>query len=292
LGSLGAGYTFIMVGNLFHPKSVLSQLMAEKDEAGEPLYVSRIYQAIVDEGRPTERPLWPALWSLERLREKRRLMTTAAFNAEMMNRVGAEDSPFREEWFRFYRREELPELDAVSTFIDPSAKRGEANDYKAIITVGVNRQRMEFYVLHAWIRHASPGEMFAQAYRQQETYGGVVGIEENMLEDFLHEAISTYAREAGRYLPWMPVKHTTNKEARIIGTLAYLVEHGKLFFERGQSDQDLLREQLVYLLNQTVHDDGPDALEGAVRLLQQGGMGPVAYETVARRRFAEVRGAY
>lgn len=269
IGSLGAGYCFLMVGNIFHPKSILAQLMAAKDDNGEPLYISRIYRAIVDPGQPTERPLWPQLWSMERLQAKRRIMGTVAFNAEMLNLAGAEESPFPEKWFKYYHREGLPEGLLVATFVDPSAKNGEANDYKAIVTVGLDRQAMVFYVLHAWIRRASPAEMFAAAYQQVDTYGGVIGIEENMLKDFLHEAIKNYAEKAGRYLPWVPVHHATAKEARIIGTLSYLVEHGKLLFERGQSDQDLLIEQLVYILNRNVHDDGPDALEGAVKLLQQ-----------------------
>lgn len=292
IGSMGAGYTFIMVGNLFHPKSVLSQFIAEKDEDGAPLYVSRIYRAWLDFGKTDQRPLWPALWPAERLEKKRRQMGTVDFNAEMMNLTGAEGSPFPEEWFRYYESLELNgKALAIASFCDPSAKNGEANDFKAIITVGLDRNEMIFYCLHAWIRHSSPGEMFAAAYRQHDEYPGSVGIEENMLQDFLHEAIQNYAKGVKRYLPWYPVTHSTNKEARIIGTLSYLVEYGKLRFIKHHSDQDTLVEQLIYILNKNVHDDGPDALEGAVSMLQGSG-GPVEYKTVSTRRFASQKGAY
>lgn len=285
IGSMGTGYTFMMVGNLFHPKSVLSQLIAAKDEEGNPLYVSRIYRAWIDYGKPTQRPLWPALWPAERLQKKQRQMGTVDFNAEMMNLTGAENSPFKETWFKYFERVQIviPEM-LVATFVDPSAKGGEANDYKAIITVGLERQAMIFRCLHAWMRHATVGQMFAAAYHQVDHYGGVIGIEENMLEDFLHEAIANYAISVGRYLPWQPLRHTTNKEARIVGTLSYLVEHGKLLFEKGHSDQDLLIEQLVYILNKNVNDDGPDALEGAVSLLQSSAGGPMEHESTGRRR--------
>lgn len=284
MGSLGEGFCFLMVGNLFHPKSVISQFIAEKDEEGKPLYISRVYAAIIDAGKTTERPLWPALWSLERLHKKRRTMGTVAFNAEMMNLVGAEGSPFLEKWFKYYNRVEIvvPEL-WVATFVDPSAKSGESNDFKAIITVSLERKAMLFRCLHAWIRHATIGEMFAASYHQVDHYGGTIGIEENMLEDFLHEAIYNYAKDVGRYLPWKGVKHTTNKDGRIIGTLSYLVEHGKLLFEKGHSDQDLLVEQLIYILNKNINDDGPDGLEGAVSLLQ-GGAGVFEHESTGRRR--------
>ena len=292
IGSAGAGFCFVMVGNLFHPKSILSQLMAMKDEAGEPLYISRIYRAILDEGTSRERPLWPAAWSMERLRKKRSAMTTVCFNAEMMNLTGATDSPFREEWFRYFSREEceLPPM-LVVTFCDPSGKSGQANDFKAVVTVGLERRSMTFRCLHAWIRHATIREMFAAIYQQKDLYdSGLVGIEENMFKDFLHEALENYAKEMGRYMPWKPLIQTANKEARIIGTLSYLVEHGKILFERGHSDQDILVEQLVYILNANVHDDGPDALEGAVRLLQGGGGETNILSALPRQTAAMMRG--
>jgi len=272
IGSMGAGYTFIMVGNLFHPKSVLAQFIAMKNDEGEQLYVSRIYRAWLDFGKTDQRPLWPALWPPERLEKKRGQMGTVDFNAEMMNLTGAEDSPFPEKWFDDHGYYDIEEIAGktleIATFCDPSAKNGEANDFKAIVTVGKYPETMTFYCLHAWIRHASPGDMFAASYRQHDEYPGPVGIEENMLQDFLHEAIQAYAVKVGRYLPWRPVTHSTNKEARIIGTLSYLVEHGKLKFRKHHSDQDKLVEQLIYILNKNVHDDGPDALEGAVSLCQ------------------------
>jgi predicted phage terminase large subunit-like protein len=271
IGSLGVGFCFIMIGNIFHPKSILSQFMNETDGEGEKLYISKIYKAILDEGTPDERPLWPSAWPIERLYAKRRTMGSRIFNEEMMNLTGAENSPFPEKWFKYYERITLvmPEI-LVATFVDPSAKNNEANDFRAIVTVGLHRQSMIFKCLHAWIRHASVGEMFKAAYAQHASYGGRMGVEENMLKDFLHEAIYNYAKEIGLYLPWEAVHHSTNKEARIIGTLSYLVEHEKLLFDKGHSDQDLLIEQCVYILNANIHDDGPDALEGSVKMLQGG----------------------
>lgn len=292
IGSMGVGFLFVMVGNLFHPKSVLSQFIAEKDDEGKKLYISRVYQAWLDYGKPSQRPLWPAAWPAERLLQKQRTMGTVDFNAEMMNLVGAENSPFPEEWFVFYGPEEMPDEYFVATFCDPSAKSGEANDFKAIITVGLDRRKMIFDVLHAWIRHASPGVMFDAAYRQVDEYGGQIGIEENMLEEFLHEAIQNYAKEKKRYLPWRPTRHSTNKEARIIGTLSYMVEYGKIRFRKGHSDQDRLVEQLVYLLNKNINDDGPDALEGAVSMLQKGAGGSFEVRSTGRRRAQTGMSAY
>ncbi len=271
IGSMGDGFAFYMVGNLFHPKSVLSQFCADLDENGNPRYISRIYRAILDPGTPAERPLWPDVWPLKRLLRKKALMGSSAFNAEMMNLVDDEDSHFKAEWFRWYDRSEV-NLDnmTIATFVDPSAKSTENADFKAIVTVGLDRESMQMYVLHARIRRDTVGGMFDAAYQHIDEYGGVIGIESNMFEDFLHQAILESAKRHGRFLAWHPIRHTSNKITRIVGTLSYLIEHGKLLFQSGHSDQDRLVEQLIYINNNTVNDDGPDALEGAVALLQRG----------------------
>jgi len=295
IGSMGAGYTFVMVGNLFHPKSVLSQLIAAKNEDGSLQYVSRVYDCWIDYGKPSQRPLWPALWPPERLVEKQRVMGPVDFNAEMRNLTGAEDSPFREAWFRYFDRIELVDrILSVASFVDPSATSHEKSDFKAVITVGLERtDELIVRCLHAWIRRATVGEMFAAAYHQVDHYGGSMGIEENMLKDFLHEAIKQEALRRNRYLPWAPVHHTGNKRARVVGGLSYLVEHGLLLFEKGHSDQDLLIEQLIYIDNDNVNDDGPDALEGAVALVQGAGqavclgINPTREETLLQRHVSQ-----
>jgi len=252
---------------------VLSQLIAATDPSGAPLYDGRIYDCWIDYGKPAQRPLWPEQWPAERLKRKERQMGKRVFNQEMRNLTSDEDSPFKERDFIYYAPEDLKNrtMDTV-TFVDPSAKSNEQADYKSAVTVSMDRLEMIFFVRHAWIRRASISEMFGAAYDQFDAYGPrQTGIEENMFQDFLHSAIQNYARDAGRYLPWMPVYHSSNKIGRIVGTLQYLIEHGKLRFLRDHSDQQRLVEQLIYILNDNINDDGPDALEGAVSLLQQGG---------------------
>ena len=276
LGSMGEGFSFTMIGNIFSPRSILAQFIAEKDEDG-PVYVSRIYSALKDDGAP----LWPEVWSRQRLEKKRRQMGTVNFNAEMLNRVGADESPFKEEWFK-YIEIVSPKAWRIASFLDPSAKSGMANDFKAIVTVALDPEKMLFDVLHAWIRHATVNAMIEACYRIVEEYGGTLGMETNMLEDFLREPFNRAAIDRQKYLPITEVRHSSNKEGRIIATLTPLVEFQKLRFVKGHSDQDLLVEQLIYILDPNVNDDGPDALEGAVSLLQ--GAGSIEYAATGVKR--------
>jgi predicted phage terminase large subunit-like protein len=271
LGCMEGDCSATMVGNLFHGKSAISQLIAMEDEdTGLPLYNSRVYDAIVDE--ELKITLWPARWPWEKLMRKKRLVTTRIFNKEFRNKTTDTDSPFPEETATYYERILVINRRLIfATGIDPSATSTSKSDFRAVVTWGLDVEAMVFHCMHAWIKRRSISEMFGAAYAQYDQYPGRCPIEENMLKEFLHEAIQNYARKVGSYLPWAPIHHSTNKvDGRIIGTCEYLWEHKKMQFEKRHSDQKLLVEQFVYINNNTVHDDGPDASEMAINFLQKG----------------------
>ena len=81
------------------------------------------------------------------------------------------------------------------------------------------------------------------------------------------------------------------KETRV-ASLSPLLERAKIRFIRGHSDQEKLIEQLLYFPSRTLHDDGPDALAGAVALVQTIPGGKTeTYQQVETRAFGG-RGAY
>jgi hypothetical protein len=291
LGSMADGFSLLMVGNLFAPRSVLSQIVNAKDEDGEkPLYVSRIYDCYREDGSP----LWPELWPLERLEQRRRQMGTVRFNREMRNRVGAEESPIKEEWILYVPRIEIlvPGQWHAAAFLDPSGKSAETNDFKAIVCVGQERSKDTIEVLHAWIRHATINSMWEAAWQICGEYHCSLGDEINMYQDFLVDSYKNYAQKVKSFIYLQHVTHATDKIARIVNRIAPLAEFGKLRFQKGHSDQELLIEQLIYIMDPNINDDGPDALEGALSLLQGAIMGKTEYESAGKRPFAEIRGAF
>ena len=70
------------------------------------------------------------------------------------------------------------------------------------------------------------------------------------------------------------------------------MERGKIRFIRGHSDQELLVEQLLYFPSRTLHDDGPDALEGAVRLARDLPTGAASGYIPVKSRLFQGRGAF
>lgn len=287
LGCMEGDCSATMVGNVFHGKSALSQLIAlEDEETGKPLYNAKVYDAVVDE--EAKLTLWPSRWPWDKLMRKKRMVTTRVFNKEYRNKSTEEDSPFPDETVTYFERLQIIERKLIfATGVDPAATATSKSDFRAVVTWGFDREAMIFRCMHAWIKRRSIGEFFAAAYAQNEQYPGRVIIEENMLKDFLHSAIQSYAKEVGSYLPWSPIHHSTSKvDSRIIGTCEYLWEHKLMQFEKRHSDQKTLIEQFVYINNATVHDDGPDASEMAINYLQ-GGSGIIVTDCLPE--FAEAR---
>jgi predicted phage terminase large subunit-like protein len=93
------------------------------------------------------------------------------------------------------------------------------------------------------------------------------------------------------YLPIKGVTHRIAKETRV-AVLSPMFERGKIRFIRGHSDQEKLIEQLLYFPSRTLHDDGPDALAGAVQLAQTIPVGKTETYTPVKTRAFGGRGAY
>ena len=213
------------------------------------------------------------------LLEQKRLMGSLAFNREKQNDPVDEEGFFQEAWFRFYHPAALTGMDLiVAGFFDPSIGIGETSDYKAVLTVGLERREMIFYVLDAYIRRGTLDEALRAAFIRHEQWNyWLFGVEDNLFQKLLLREFDRLSKERGVILPVRGVTAKTAKETRI-SRLSALVERGQIRFCRGQGNQDLLLEQLLYFPAKTVHDDGPDALEGAVRLLEGGaGMGIFDY---------------
>ena len=288
MGSLERNFSMIMIGTILARNSVLSWFIDALDEKGQALYLSRVYRAVKEDGTP----LWPDKWPLERLEKKRRQIGSVNFNQEFMNDPRDDEGMFREEWIRPYYPEELAgrQLRAY-TYIDPSMENGASTDYKAIVTIGMDEEGT-IYVLDAFIGRCSIDAMARIGYSRYEEFRPVgFGMEENALGEFARSPFKLVAREKNYQLPIRGIKHSVSKEARI-GRLSAFVERGIIRFRRGHGNQDLLVEQLIAFPSSTVNDDGPDALEGAVAMAEEGAGGAVEFQSSGRRRESTRMEAY
>lgn len=272
--AIGKTGTLIIIGTIIDRRSALAILLNSPEEPWR-LWNRRTYRAITEEGKS----LWPEMYSLKWLKGRRAAMGRALFNQEYMNDPRNEAGLFQDDWIRTFDPEDedfQAEMAGrtllVAGFCDPSARTGESNDYKAVITVGLDTTEMVYYVLDAYLRRCST-KAAALAIAERELRFGYwkFGIEDNGFQALFVEEVDRVTAEAGISVTLTGVTHTgLSKEMRLAG-LSPLVERGKVRFlapRLRNPDYHRLMEQLLFFPSATVHDDGPDALEGAVSLLK------------------------
>lgn len=150
--------------------------------------------------------------------------------------------------------------------VDPSlGERGSRGDYSAVITLAQDTRTGVMYVINADIARRSPDELIEVIVRLSQTYCyDVFGVETNLFRGLFADQISERVRVMGGDLNIEKIENTKNKQLRI-ASIEPLVTQGMVRFSQRQ--QILLEQLQRFPLGS--HDDGPDALEMAIRVAQQ-----------------------
>lgn len=146
---------------------------------------------------------------------------------------------------------------------DPSLGiRGKHGDYSAIITLARNKKTNIIYVLDADIKRRSLEELYEAIINccEDRRYNKFV-IESNGFQEALVDEIISRCEERGISVLIEGIKNTSDKKGRI-ELLQSPIEKGRIKFSRKHVE---LLKQLKYFPKGS-HDDGPDALEMAVRI--------------------------
>jgi predicted phage terminase large subunit-like protein len=167
-------------------------------------------------------------------------------------------------WFDDWPRE----LQVKTLVLDPSkGSESRHGDYSALVMLGVDRHGL-LYVDADLARRPTP-QMVAdtvECYRQFQP--DVFGIEANQFQDLLAPALSAEFAQQGMLIrsPYLLV-NTVNKQVRIRRLGQYL-SLNRLRFKANSPSTRLLVQQLKEF-PLADHDDGPDALEMAIRLASE-----------------------
>jgi predicted phage terminase large subunit-like protein len=139
-------------------------------------------------------------------------------------------------------------------------------DFAAIVVVGQDKAGY-MYALDCFVAKAPPSVQVAEAFRLHERWGfKALYVEANGFQEALVEMYQDWQRRRFGNLI-LPVKgeHQSENKTLRIASLEPYVTNGTLRFNRALDSR--LIEQLKYF--PTTHDDGPDALQGAVSKLQK-----------------------
>lgn len=209
------------------------------------------------------RVLWPEKENYYSLMLQRIADGPAAFSSEKQNEpLTDEDRRFLAEWIQYYDDSEIEgkELFALG-YVDPSLGKA-GGDYSAIIIIGVDTNH-QVYVLDADIDKRKPDVIILDVLGKHKKFKTQrFGVEENQFQEYFKDNAQKAAAEEKSDIRIIGVRQHSDKILRI-ESLQPDIKNGRIKFRR---DQQRLIEQLVNFPS-AAHDDGPDALEGAMNLV-------------------------
>jgi predicted phage terminase large subunit-like protein len=192
----------------------------------------------------------------------------AAFHAEHQNDpINFDECLFKPDWISYYSQEEIDKVKIVGYYgaLDPSLGRSRLSDYSAFVVLGRGENGV-MYVVEAIVERMSPDRIIETLVSLGRHYEFVrFGIEVNQWQDLLRMMVIERSAREGLYLPIVELRHTKDKVIRVQTMLPYV----KNRYIRFNPEHQLLVSQLLGF-PKLRHDDGPDALEMAVRMVSQG----------------------
>lgn len=265
-GALDVGRgRFIMVGNLISKNSVLANIAATKG-----VYVSEI-KAVDKDGEP----VWKEKWTKQEAEEAAAFMGYRSWQKEMMHNPIKDGTIFRHDWIRYKKVLPLHKYEMLVCYTDPSFKSTTANDYKASRLWG--KIGNELHLIDCYVRQDTVSGMVRWLYNLYESTRDKVAIrffmEANFMQDIILDEFTTEGNLRGYQLPILPDKRKKPEKIQRIEAISPLWERGFVFYNEALKDtpdmQVGIEQTLSLERGSRVHDDAPDADEGAIWYLQR-----------------------
>jgi predicted phage terminase large subunit-like protein len=239
----------------------------EDDERGAKAFA--FYEAHKAEMDAGAQLLWPEREPLYELMSHRIAVGSAAFESEKQNNpVDPELCEFPDEYFTHgaFWFDKWPEhLEIKTLALDPSkGADAKIGDYRAFVKLGRNRNGVMF--CEADLRRCSTDVITDESVEFVKTFQpDGFAVEINLFQELFIADMQRAALAARIALHLHGVNNQVNKAVRIRRLGSYLSQ--RLFrFKAKSRGTDLLVQQLRDFPNGD-HDDGPDALEMALRLM-------------------------
>ena len=271
---LEPGGVAIIIATRWHKEDLSGMLIQAADSGtGEP--ISRLHlPAIAGEndqlGRAPGEALWPERWPIEEMLKRQKSMDNFWWSSLYQQDPGRHGSmEWPDEYFANILTEEFPdsfELGVIA--VDPSkGKEAKRGDYSGIIFVGLSGGKLW---VDASLERRPTEQIVSDGIDHAQLYGPWLhgfAIEINQFQELLVGEFQRQVTERGHLpLPIFTITNTVNKKLRISRLGPYF--SGGSIRIRNNAGGRLLVEQCRNFSQRDVsgvHDDGPDALEMAIR---------------------------
>lgn len=286
MGLGGAVWDVYVIGNLIHHDGLLASLLTSDR------WNSKVFKAINVPKKDKEKypigntkfdgsALWPEGWSLERLAQWKLEPNVGeiGFAREMMNDPREDkERPFDSTNFTYFdfTLAMLKDYSHVVMVLDPSGGgkgktrelRAGRRDYAALVCMGRAKVGGFLDVFHVVMMKDKPHAQMDKLIEVGKAFGiRTIGLEENYAKNLMGPTFLQKAAKKQYYPRLVEIWNKTNKVERIVA-LEPLTTSGIIRFARH------LRDKVAVYFGQWDdfpgdHDDGPDATEMAVRIVEQ-----------------------
>jgi len=259
----------IIIATRWHEDDLSGRLLRDA-ATGEGSPVRRLRLPAIAEthdplGRAPGEALWPQRWPRERLEQVRLQKEPHWWDSLYQQRPGRHSrSTWPESYFGAHLwASRFPEAFHVSALaVDPSKGR-RTGDFSAIVFAGLSGGLLW---IDASIARRPPERTVSDAIEMAAAYApGCVALEANAFQHLLAPEFDRQCRD--RRVPPLPIRlveQHTPKELRIERLGSYLLRE-KLRLRDTPGCRQLVQQLRDFPLSE--HDDGPDALELAIRML-------------------------
>lgn len=270
---LEPGACCVVMMTRWHEDDLAGRILSKREELGDVEIVRLRFPALAEAegdllGRAEGDALWPERWPKEKLEQRRELIEPAWWSAMFQQKPGQFG---RAEWPDEYFREpfwcedhEWPDKFQVSAIaLDPSKGR-DTGDPCGIVFMGLTRGLL--WVDSVVDRLPAPAMCSRLVEMFMEHGADAVAVEENAFQYLLADTIKAAQQKHPMCgpLPLQLVNNRVNKELRIGRLGPYLAQHS-FRFRRSKGNATLVGQLKAFPLGD--HDDGPDAMENALRTL-------------------------
>lgn len=279
LTRLEPGGVVIIIAQRWHKKDLGGMVLKSATEDGLPVRHIRL-PAIAEEGddlgREIGAPLWPERWPLLDKRNedgtktiglisRQNQMPVYLWCAQYQQRPTRHDqTEWPDEYFDNIYAERWPDTwELHVTAVDPSKGR-DTGDPSCIVGVGCSGNDLW---VDARIERIPTDDIVAVSTEMcLQNSSERVGVEENAFQFLLADIYERYCAEIGVVMvPVELMNNTVNKNIRI-SRLGPLLKRGKIHVRDNAGGRRLVQQMQEFPIGD--HDDGPDALEMAIRLIR------------------------
>lgn len=259
--SVSGNYRILVCGNLISKTSVVQ-------------YASELAKFIDKVNIRGEDGLssWPQKNSEDDIDSILSMLSYASAQKEYFNNPITEGTVFKEMAYKSLRP--LKEYRFLVCYTDPSFKSTSKNDFKATVLVG--KWKDEFHIIKAFCKQTTTAVMIDWLYQVHALVNDQVPVYYFMESNFIQDTIlPEIYRESEKRGVVIPIKGDSRKKddkfTRIESLLEPLNTNGKLYLNLSEKDNPHMKnvedQFLAIEPGSKAHDDAPDAVEGAVFII-------------------------